>query len=72
MSMADLMASCMGNDAGIDPEKIKNGKRDGWWCPKGHFDLPYAGLWPCRDTFDEAELDTVNQGGTRCRRATAT
>lgn len=65
MSMADLMAVLYGGTMRIDPKNPKWEERDWLVVSKGHCGPAVYGALALRGYFDEAELDTVNQGGTR-------
>lgn len=65
MSMADLMAVLYGGMMRIDPKNPKWEERDWLVVSKGHCGPAVYGALALRGYFDEAELDTVNQGGTR-------
>lgn len=65
MSMADLMAVLYGGVMKVDPKNPKWEDRDWLVVSKGHCGPAVYGALALRGYFDEAELDTVNQGGTR-------
>ncbi len=65
MSMADLMAVLYGDVMKIDPKNPKWEERDWLVISKGHCGPAVYGALALRGYFDESELDTVNQGGTR-------
>lgn len=65
MSMAELMAVLYGGVMKIDPENPGWEERDWLVVSKGHCGPAVYGALALRGYFEEKELDTVNQGGTR-------
>lgn len=65
MSMAELMAVLYGDVMKINPENPRWEERDWLVVSKGHCGPAVYGALALRGYFEEEELDTVNQGGTR-------
>lgn len=65
MSMADLMAVLYGDVMKIDPKNPKWEERDWLVVSKGHCGPAVYGALALKGYFEEEELETVNQGGTR-------